>query len=181
MATKEEIIDHGLDYLREIGVEAICKVCIPNGGSCCKSCPYLKDRIGCQSRNTSCTAWLCGFQKYIFFELGLLEKWNSFWEQVPGQDFRRDFTPADVNISLWLDKPDPRIRLVVDAFARDLEELRVQKKIMISQFNDTLDSYMNKLLLYRDSEILRHVLKKQKVHMREFQQYKMEKENYDSH
>ncbi|MCR8635449.1 hypothetical protein [Paenibacillus radicis (ex Xue et al. 2023)] len=180
MATKEQIIEHGLGYLGDVGIEAVCQVCVPNGGSCCKSCSYLRDRVGCQSRNTSCTAWLCGFQKYIFFELGLLEAWNLFWEQVPGQDYRQDFTPTQVVVPLWLDKPDPRIRSIVDAFARDLEELRIHKKIMISQFNDTLESYMINNLLYPDSEIARHVLKKQRNHMLDFKQFRMEKENYYS-
>lgn len=96
--TKEEIIHYGLKIFEEIGASAICSVCINSGNSCCCGCEFLEDQIGCQKRNTACTAWLCGVQQYYFNEIGLLEEWFGFWKQVPGRLFRADRTPEVITI-----------------------------------------------------------------------------------
>lgn len=95
---KEEIIAYGLAVLQSIGAHHICRVCIENGNSCCRGCEFLEEGIGCQKRNTSCTAWLCGLQKFFLHEIGLLKEWESMWDQVPGQCFRRDETPHMVSV-----------------------------------------------------------------------------------
>lgn len=177
IVSKQQIIDHGLEFLYGVGTEAICQVCIPNGGSCCKACRFLKNGEGCQVRNTSCTAWLCGFQQYLLFQIGLLDKWKTFWDQVPGQDYRKDITPETVFIKTWLDIPSTQLLSV--AFARDLTELRLSKNLNINQFNNRLYTYMEQLSLYQDNEIFQHVLKKLKTHMKEFKHFQEQKELFN--
>ena len=116
--SKQEVIGMGVQALQTIGSDAICKVCIYNGGSCCQGCHHLADGIGCQQRNTSCTAWLCGFLKLLLHETGLLKEWNDFWDQVPGQGFREDSTPETFFVEKHLYLPD--IRKLSDALAADL-------------------------------------------------------------
>ncbi|MDQ0247737.1 hypothetical protein J2S09_005390 [Bacillus fengqiuensis] len=109
--TREQIIEHGLLVFKSIGASSICEVCIKNGGSCCLGCQSLEDGIGCQRRNTGCTAWLCGLQKFFFIEIGILNTWNDFWKQVPGQYFRDDETPDKVRVKpiLNIDHIDKKI------------------------------------------------------------------------
>lgn len=95
---REDIILHGLMVLQLVGSHYICEVCIKSGNSCCRGCEFLKDGLGCQKRNTSCTAWLCGLQKFFLNEIGLLDEWESLWEQIPGQGFRKDNTPETIKI-----------------------------------------------------------------------------------
>lgn len=95
---REDIILHGLMVLQLVGSHFICEVCIKSGNSCCRGCEFLKDGLGCQKRNTSCTAWLCGLQKFFLNEIGLLDEWESLWEQIPGQGFRKDNTPETIKI-----------------------------------------------------------------------------------
>lgn len=121
LITKQKAIEAGLAFLHGAGADHICKVCIPSGGSCCLGCCSLKQGVGCQQRNTSCTAWLCGFLKFIFYEAGLITEWEAFWEQVPGQAFREDFTPSSFAVNQWLETPD--VRFLSEAFAEDLQEL----------------------------------------------------------
>lgn len=118
---REEVIALGLRYLQGIGAEHICKVCIAHGGSCCGGCIHLSDGLGCQARNTSCTAWLCGFLKYVMYEAGLLHEWNTFWEQVPGQDFRQDDTPTTFAMSAQLTVPE--MQALGRALAEDLQHI----------------------------------------------------------
>ena len=99
---KEDIIHHGLDIFRLIGAHHVCNVCIKSGESCCFLCDHLEDGVGCQRRNTSCTAWLCGIQSYLFEEIELLDEWNQFWSVIPGQMFRRDHTPDKVWIKSFI-------------------------------------------------------------------------------
>ncbi|WP_127494718.1 hypothetical protein [Paenibacillus glycanilyticus] len=119
--SRQTVIKIGVNALYETGSDLICKVCITNGGSCCNGCRHLANGIGCTQRNTSCTAWLCGFLKYLLYATGLLREWNDFWRQVPGQDFREDFTPEVffVKKSLHIEG----IRNLGQALAIDLEEL----------------------------------------------------------
>ncbi|WP_127586869.1 hypothetical protein [Paenibacillus koleovorans] len=168
--TKQEVIQAGMDYLLQMGADRICQVCIPNGGSCCLGCRHLKNGVGCQLRNTSCTAWLCGFQKLIFYEAGLIREWESFWDQVPGQDFRGDFTPPYFTVHRWLESPD--IRFLSEAFAEDLNELIPQHySLWIIELKDMLDRYVNKLLDYSDPEITRKIEKEMKYALKSFQRF----------
>ncbi|EPF02501.1 DNA mismatch repair protein [Bacillus toyonensis] len=100
---KEDIIQHGIETFHSIGAHHVCKVCIKSGNSCCFSCQHLQDGVGCQKRNTACTAWLCGIQGFLFDQIGLLDEWNHFWSEIPGQMFRRDMTPDKVRITSFID------------------------------------------------------------------------------
>lgn len=119
--SRQSVIEMGVFTLHVIGSDSICKVCIFNGGSCCYGCRQLVDGVGCQQRNTGCTAWLCGFLKFLLYETGLLQEWNEFWDQVPGQGYREDFTPEAFFIKKNLHLPN--IRNLGEALAADLEEL----------------------------------------------------------
>jgi hypothetical protein len=55
------------------------------------------------------------------YETSLLCEWNAFWEQVPGQDYREDFTPEVFYVTKSLDLPD--LQNLSDALAADLHEL----------------------------------------------------------
>ena len=92
-----------MDIFRSIGAHHVCNVCIKSGNSCCFSCQHLQDGVGCQKRNTACTAWLCGIQSFLFDQIGLLDEWNRFWIEIPGQMFRRDITPDKVRITSFID------------------------------------------------------------------------------
>lgn len=121
--SKAAIIENGIEVLNELGMNHICKVCIANSGSCCRDCRHLRDGVGCQQRNTSCTAWLCGFQKYLLYEIGQLEEWITFWNQVPGQDFREDFTPDYIFIEKSLSRHTQTMEQLGKALALDLQEM----------------------------------------------------------
>lgn len=95
---RDEIIHYGLKIFEEIGANEICKVCINSGNSCCFGCEFIQDKVGCQKRNTACTAWLCGVQQYYFNEVGLLEEWCKLWKQVPGRFYREDMTPETITV-----------------------------------------------------------------------------------
>ncbi|MBO0999658.1 DNA mismatch repair protein [Bacillus sp. SD075] len=99
---REDIIQHGLMVLQLVGSHHICEVCIKSGNSCCQGCEFLKDGLGCQKRNTSCSAWLCGLQKFFLNEIELLDEWENLWEQVPGKWFRMDDTPETIKIKSLL-------------------------------------------------------------------------------
>ncbi|RBW69622.1 DNA mismatch repair protein [Bacillus taeanensis] len=103
---REDVIQYGIQVFRSIGAHYICEVCIESGNSCCFACDYLQNGIGCQKRNTSCTAWLCGIQKFFFREIGLIDEWEHFWSQIPGQMFRDDKTPDKVNITSFINIQD---------------------------------------------------------------------------
>ncbi|MDQ0063344.1 hypothetical protein J2T15_004325 [Paenibacillus harenae] len=135
----------GIHALDEIGSDSICKVCISNGGSCCQGCRHLATGLGCQQRNTSCTAWLCGFLKYFLYETGLLEEWNDFWKQVPGQEYREDFTPELFFVNKPLHLPD--IRSLSVALAADLQELSKSRIAIgfILKLREKMDKYIDQL------------------------------------
>lgn len=153
-ATKEEIIQLGLQYFQGIGASYICNVCISNGGSCCMNCCYLEDGKGCKQRNTSCTSWLCGFLKLLFYEAGLLEEWDNFWDEIPGKAFRRDYTPPVVPIKKGLQTPN--IQLLGQAFGKDLANLmeKHNNQEYIIELNNELDRYLTRLSIYIDFETL---------------------------
>ncbi len=121
LVSRSMVIENGMNFLQEMGSDHICKVCISNGGSCCSGCRHLSNGVGCQKRNTSCTAWLCGFLKYMLYETGLLQEWNDFWDQVPGQDYREDFTPEYFFTQKSLHIQN--MRVLSEALASDLHEL----------------------------------------------------------
>ncbi|WP_336820391.1 DNA mismatch repair protein [Bacillus thuringiensis] len=100
---KEDIIQRGIETFRSLGAHYVCEVCIKSGNSCCFSCQHLQDGVGCRKRNTACTAWLCGIQGFLFDQIGLLDEWNRFWSEIPGQMFRRDITPDKVRIRSFID------------------------------------------------------------------------------
>ncbi|MCQ6277539.1 DNA mismatch repair protein [Bacillus sp. V3B] len=99
---KEHLIQYGLEVFEEIGANEICNVCIRSGNSCCQGCEFLKDQEGCQKRNTSCMAWLCGLQKQYFKEVGLLDDWEKLWTKIPGKLHREDRTPNIVKVTTLL-------------------------------------------------------------------------------
>jgi hypothetical protein len=121
LTTRETVIQEGLNFLDGFHIESICHLCISKGGSCCTGCKQLKNGVGCQMRNTSCTAWLCGFLKYLLYEAELLENWTSFWERVPGQDYRKDYTPVAFYINKQLRHEN--ISRLGKALTEDLNEL----------------------------------------------------------
>ncbi|MEF3304300.1 hypothetical protein [Paenibacillus sp. GYB003] len=143
--SRQTVIATGVQALHKIGSDAICKVCIANGGSCCQGCRHLARGIGCQQRNTSCTAWLCGFLKYLLYETDLLREWNEFWDQVPGQDYREDFTPEFFFVSKSLLLPD--IRNLSEALADDLHELAKSHIAIgfILTLREKIDKYIDQL------------------------------------
>jgi hypothetical protein len=99
---KDFLIQYGLTVFEDIGANEICSVCISSGNSCCQGCEFLKDKEGCQKRNTSCTAWLCGLQKQYFKEIGLLDEWEKLWAEIPGKLHRGDVTPDIVKLNTKL-------------------------------------------------------------------------------
>jgi len=134
-------------------------------------CQSLKHGVGCQERNTSCTAWLCGFLKYIYYEAGLLGEWERFWEQIPGRSYREDYTPDYIPVSQWLDSPD--LRFVSEAFAEDLKELkRLRDPFWLPELKEKLDRYVDRLGNYSDSEIRRTVEKKLKSLTKDFRRFR---------
>jgi len=144
--SRAEILESGLTALQQLGAGHICAVCIPRGGSCCSGCQELLPGVGCQKRNISCTAWLCGFLKYMLYETGLLRQWYSYWDQVPGLDFRVDFTPEQVtmNESLYL----PNLNELSEALSYDLEELSQlhTEAGYILALREKLDRYIDRWL-----------------------------------
>ena len=46
IATRRYLIDYGMRQLNGLGADHICKVCIQNGGSCCRSLYSLSRRCG---------------------------------------------------------------------------------------------------------------------------------------
>jgi len=144
--SRTAILESGLTALQQLGAAHICAVCIPRGGSCCSGCQHLLPGVGCQKRNVSCTAWLCGFLKYMLYETGLLRQWNSYWDQVPGLDFRVDFTPDQVTISDSLHLPD--LNELSEALSYDLEELsQLHSEVgYILELREKLDRYIDRWL-----------------------------------
>ncbi|MBW7456229.1 hypothetical protein ACFOLF_11770 [Paenibacillus sepulcri] len=157
LVTRQKVIDNGLQVMQEIGTNQICKVCIEHGGSCCSGCRHLSDRVGCQLRNTSCTAWLCGFLKYMLFKTNLLQTWNDYWEQVPGQDFREDFTPEVFFIQQQLALPN--LQELSEALAADLNELAEQQASpdFILTLRDKLDKNVDQFLYYKNVSTKKHL------------------------
>lgn len=148
--TRKAVIETGLQALETYGAVNICKVCIHHGGSCCNGCSHLVNYAGCQLRNTSCTAWLCGFLKFLLYEAGLLEDWAAYWEQVPGLAFREDYTPE--HFAITHDLPLRDLNRLSQALAADLGELVRKKKQAgyILQLREQLDIQIDQLEVFKD-------------------------------
>ncbi|QHT62486.1 hypothetical protein GXP70_22525 [Paenibacillus lycopersici] len=158
--SRQAVIGSGVKALQQIGSAAICTICIGYGGSCCYGCRHLADGIGCRQRNTSCTAWLCGFLKLLLLETGLLEEWNDYWDQVPGQDFRKDFTPDEffMNRPLRL----PNLRRLSEALAddlKDLEDAHIANGFILT-LREKIDKNIDLLEGYRGNAIKQNRMRK---------------------
>lgn len=123
LISRQNTIEQGVAAFNELGMNHICKVCIANSGSCCHDCLHLRDGIGCQKRNTSCTAWLCGFHKYFLYEIDQLKHWNEYWKQIPGQQYREDFTPEMVKLKQPLHMDTLNVEHLAEELAYDLQEI----------------------------------------------------------
>lgn len=143
--SRQMVIEIGVDALNEVGSDSICRVCIRNAGSCCNGCRHLVNGVGCTARNTSCTAWLCGFLKYLLYATGHLEEWDNFWRQVPGQSYREDFTPEYFTVEKPLNMN--RIPNLSEALAADLEELAAKHIAIgfILTLRDKIDKNIDRL------------------------------------
>lgn len=163
--SKKLVIDLGMNYLQEMGSNHICKVCISNGGSCCSGCHHLTDGIGCGHRNTSCTAWLCGFLKYVLFETGRLQEWNDFWDKVPGKDHRTDFTPEYIYIRKSLHIQT--MTNLSEALAADLKELTQINTTSgyILTLREKIDNNIDQYLYYKDDPTKQAKLKRNIFHL----------------
>lgn len=174
--TRQKAIKVGLEYLSGAGADQICQVCIPSGGSCCKDCRFLKNGIGCQQRNTSCTAWLCGFLKYIFYKAGILNEWRTFWDQIPGQDYRQDYTPSYFDVPKWIESPS--IRFLSEAFAKDLQDLtQIHYPLWIIEIKETLDRYVDQIVECRDPKQSSKLVKELNYVTKDFHRFHQAMEN----
>ncbi|MFD0771482.1 DNA mismatch repair protein [Bacillus sp. CGMCC 1.60114] len=135
---KEAIIQHGIEIFRLIGAHHVCNVCIKSGNSCCFACQHLQDGVGCQKRNTACTAWLCGIQSFLFDQIGLLDEWNRFWSEIPGQMFRRDMTPEKIPITALIDTQK------LDSHSGELLAERLKTYVQEGGDIDKLERHLNK-------------------------------------
>ena len=45
MTSRQMVIEQGLDYLRDVGSDQLCNICIVNGGSCCKGCKTYRSKV----------------------------------------------------------------------------------------------------------------------------------------
>ncbi|WP_139991261.1 hypothetical protein [Paenibacillus paridis] len=149
--SKADVIKSGLMVLSELGANHICKVCIANSGSCCNGCRNLLDGVGCQLRNTSCTAWLCGFHKYLLYEVGQLEGWYMFWDQIPGQDYREDFTPDELMLEKTWQSQQQTLDHLGEALAADLQEME-RSHIAIGIILTLREKLDKNIDLYMDGE-----------------------------
>lgn len=171
LTSKRNVIELGLQVLQGAGTDHICKVCIASGGSCCQNCGFLKDGVGCQQRNTSCTAWLCGFIKLLFYEAGLLGDWERFWDEVPGQQFREDATPDSFPVNHWLEVPN--IRHMAEAFAEDLVELKQNRSLFwIHELKETLDAYLDDIQVCDDPQAARKLDKQIRWLIKDFRRFR---------
>lgn len=179
--SRQTVIQLGVDALSDVGSDLLCKVCIKNGGSCCIGCRYLADGIGCKMRNTSCTAWLCGFLKYLLYATGLLEEWHRFWKQVPGQDYREDFTPPFIFVEGPLHMPN--IRTLSEALAADLQELAAESMAtgFILTLREKIDRYVDQWELCKNDRKKRIKIERNiQVLTRPFHRFQAELREYRS-
>ncbi|MCD1261777.1 hypothetical protein B5M42_023555 [Paenibacillus athensensis] len=160
VVSRSYMIDLGLRALAGLGAESVCRVCIGCGGSCCQNCGHLRPGVGCQSRNTSCTAWLCGYLKLLFFKSGVLTAWDAFWEQVPGLAFRHDTTPSWVTMSVSLEPLS--LPHLGEALARDLSRMlgSGRSNVDFVVLAGELDELIDEICFAGSSEIADHYVRK---------------------
>ncbi|NOU84233.1 hypothetical protein GC102_00310 [Paenibacillus sp. LMG 31460] len=181
IATRRYLIDYGMRHLNGLGADHICKVCIQNGGSCCRSCNHLVDRVGCQNRNTSCTAWLCGYLKLLFYKAGLIKNWHTFWDEVPGIDFRKDFTPPLVKMTTHLEVP--MMRELGEALANDLKLKlsRDKDNIDFIVLASDLDELIDEIEFAGNSDISTQLIKRLNYLIKDFHEFQQAIKNIELH
>ena len=105
----------------------------------------------------------------------MITEWESFWNQVPGQQFREDTTPSSFTVSSWLDVP--KIRFLSEAFAEDLKEhLQPTYPFWLLEIKETLNRYVDMILEYKDPEIKRKIEKKLKYATKDYRHFQLAKE-----
>lgn len=179
VASREYLIDYGMRILNGLGTDHICKVCIQNGGSCCRSCSHLINGLGCQNRNTSCTAWLCGYLKLLFYKAGLFKDWHAFWDEVPGIDFRKDFTPPFVKMTTHLEVP--MMRELGEALANDLKKKmsRDQDNIDFIVLASDLDELIDEIEIAENSGIAADLIKRLNYLIKDFFEFQQAIKNME--
>ncbi|WP_378082131.1 hypothetical protein [Cohnella suwonensis] len=88
-----------------------------------------------------------------------MEEWNDYWEQVPGQDHRMDFTPATFYIKKSLHVRD--LTDLSQALAFDLKELS-QTHIAIGfilTLREKLDRYIDQYMYFSNDPAKQKILK----------------------
>ncbi|WP_168123166.1 hypothetical protein [Paenibacillus sp. HB172176] len=82
------------------------------------------------------------------YEMNFLDDWNAFWDQIPGQDYREDYTPELVSVTQPLPQADPAIARLGEALAADLQEIERSNIAIgfILTLREKLDKYMDQLL-----------------------------------
>jgi len=97
----------------------------------------------------------------------LITEWESFWDQVPGQQFREDTTPPSFVVDRMLESP--KIRFLSEAFAEDLkEQIANNYPYWVLEIKETLDRYVDMLMDYTDPEIKRKIEKKLRYVLKDF-------------
>jgi len=181
IAPRKYLIDYGMRTLNGLGADHICKVCIQNGGSCCRSCNHLIDGLGCQNRNTSCTSWLCGYLKLLFYKAGLLKDWHVFWDDVPGLDFRKDFTPPLVKMTRNFEVP--AMRELGGALAKDLQTKlsRDKNNLDFIVLARDLDELVDEIEYAKDSDLETHLIKRLNYLIKDFNEFQQAIKNIEFH
>ncbi|OAS21117.1 hypothetical protein [Paenibacillus oryzisoli] len=172
VASRKYLIDYGMRQLNGLGADQICKVCIQNGGSCCRACSYLVDGVGCLNRNTSCTSWLCGYLKLLFYKAGLIQEWNTFWKEVPGIDFRKDYTPPLVKMTKHLEVKHRRE--LGEALANDIN-MKISKEkdnIDFIVLASELDELIDEIGFAGTSDIASQLIKRLNYLIKDFHAFK---------
>ena len=181
IATRRYLIDYGMRHLNGLGADHICKVCIQNGGSCCRSCSHLVDGVGCQNRNTSCTSWLCGYLKLLFYKAGLIKDWDTFWDEVPGIEFRKDSTPPLVKMTTHLEVP--MMRELGEALANDLKIKlsRDKNNLDFIVLARDLDDLIDEIEFAEHSDIAAHLIKRLNYLIKDFHEFRQAIKNIELH
>ena len=99
---KEDIIQHGIETFRSLGAHYVCEVCIKVEILVVFHANIYKMELDVEKKYClySLVMWN---SRFLFDQIGLLDEWNRFWSEIPGQMFRRDITPDKVRIRLFID------------------------------------------------------------------------------
>lgn len=99
---KEDIIQHGIETFRSLGAHYVCEVCIKVEILVVFMPTFT--RWSWMSKKKYCLYSLVMWNsRFLFDQIGLLDEWNRFWSEIPGQMFRRDITPDKVRIRSFID------------------------------------------------------------------------------